>query len=355
MEDMLGSVAELLSEGVVVLEPRERPHLVTCCNAAARRLLNLGPDIVGQSLDAAGAMGQRIVAAARSASDAGHAVRLRLAQEDGLLAGEVEARVSCLVGGAAIVLREVEPDEAERAAAAFEGKMACAARVCGRVGHDMNNFLTGILGYAELAGDYLAPDSQEYAHCMRVVESVDRASAFNADLLAMASREVVSPVAIDLSSHLPRLRATLVEAAGPGVTVEIGTPGEPLRISMDPARLDRVLRILASNAGRAMDGRGVVRVAVERRTVSSATLDGTARLDAGVYALIRVSDTGAGLEPGVRAHMFEPFFTTRVGVKAAGVGLGVAFGLVRQAGGAVTADGEPGAGAEFRIYLPELG
>ena len=359
MHGTLAALAAAIDEGVVVLEaPAGRANpasaRVICCNAAARRLLGIVGDPIGRPLaETAPGAAARLAEAVASASAQGGVARLTPGDGGVWGDGTVAARLAIADDGVVIVLREEEPGQAERACAEFEEKMACAARVCGCIGHDMNNLLAGILGYAELADDCLPPGSPGHEHLAHALQSIDRASALTADLLAAASREIVLSSEVDLLSYLPARRPLLEEAAGPHVVVELHAPETPLLVFADRTRLDRVLSILASNAGRAMPDGGVLKVTAERHVVADARVEGAIRLAPGVYARIAVADQGIGFDPSIAARLFEPFYSAWSGSRSAGLGLAVAYGIVRQAGGFLGAEGQAGLGATFRVYLPE--
>jgi CheY-like chemotaxis protein len=75
-------------------------------------------------------------------------------------------------------------------------------------------------------------------------------------------------------------------------------------------------------------------------------------LSAGPFVVVRVSDTGSGMEPHVASRVFEPFFTTKEVDKGTGLGLSQVYGFVKQSGGNIVIDTAPGAGTTFRLYLP---
>jgi two-component system cell cycle sensor histidine kinase/response regulator CckA len=121
---------------------------------------------------------------------------------------------------------------------------------------------------------------------------------------------------------------------------------------MDPTQLDQALLNLVANARSAMPDGGTL-------TIETAVTDspGAASLwgqepTMGGFAVLKVSDTGAGMTKEVQSCLFEPFFTTKSVGEGAGLGLATVYGIVKQSGGSVTVESEPGHGAVFSIYLP---
>jgi two-component system cell cycle sensor histidine kinase/response regulator CckA len=126
---------------------------------------------------------------------------------------------------------------------------------------------------------------------------------------------------------------------------------EPVTVRADRSRIEQILLNLVINARDAMPDGGVIVMEVEPVHVT----DDPARrppLPAGPYVRLRVADTGTGIPPEVAAHIFEPFFTTKAKQHGTGLGLATVYGIVTEAGGAITLASGPDVGATFQILLP---
>src|SRR5688500_8973518 len=109
---------------------------------------------------------------------------------------------------------------------------------------------------------------------------------------------------------------------------------------------------LAINARDAMPGGGLLRVIMRRTSVDADFARAHAPMVAGDYVLVEVSDTGSGMSDETIARAFEPFFTTKHPSQGTGLGLSTVYGIVKQSGGFIWIESEPGRGTTFRIYLP---
>jgi CheY-like chemotaxis protein len=126
----------------------------------------------------------------------------------------------------------------------------------------------------------------------------------------------------------------------------------PVTAKADPSQLEQVLINLVVNARDAMPTGGRITIEATNTTVRDNSSREAAELSPGPYALLTVSDTGVGMSKNVQDHIFEPFFTTKESGQGSGLGLSTVFGIVKQSGGHIFVDSDPGRGSAFRIYFP---
>jgi PAS domain S-box-containing protein len=229
-------------------------------------------------------------------------------------------------------------------------KMEALGQLAGGVSHDFTNLLTAILGYCELALSDLQPDDPLRHDLEEIRSAGERAASLTRQLLAFAHREVLQPQIVDVNAlvrQLERLVRRLLSAQ-----IELVTTLEPnvSRVKVDPASIEQVLVNLTVHARDGMPGGG--RVTIETANVSINGSDGSdGSVPPGSYVLIAVRDTGDGMDAEARARVFEPFFTQGDQGKGS-LGLATVYATVRQNGGHIEVESEPGAGTSFKILLP---
>ena len=233
-------------------------------------------------------------------------------------------------------------------------KMEAIGRLAGGIAHDFNNILTAIIGY----GSILLRKMDEADHLRQnvelVLESANRAAALTQGLLAFSRKQVMTLRRIDLNTTITGLERFLRRIIGEDVELAVSCASRPLMIMADSGQIEQVLMNLATNARDAMSRGGRLAIATEPADMDDAFRKAHGYGKPGLYAMITVSDTGAGMTADVSERIFEPFFTTKETGKGTGLGMSIVYGIVKQHGGYINVYSEPGIGTTFRIYLPRI-
>ena len=228
-------------------------------------------------------------------------------------------------------------------------KLESLGQLTGGITHDFNNLLTVIFGNLELA-EIECEGNVTLQKCIaNAMQASRRAADLTAQLQAFSRRQALLPTTVELNDHVSDTLDLLRRSIGEGIEVVTELDPAPLAVRVDPPKMEAALLNLAVNARDAMPGGG--RLTIATRAV---TLGGRAgsELPPGPYVELVVSDTGTGMEPEVAKRIFEPFFTTKGVGQGSGLGLSMVFGFVKQSGGHIEVESQPGRGTTFRIYLP---
>ncbi len=231
-------------------------------------------------------------------------------------------------------------------------KMEAIGQLAGGVAHDFNNLLSVIIAYSDmLLGEVGAQDPRS-RRVVQIRKAADRAAALTRQLLAFSRKQVLQPRILDLNAILADAEKLLHRLIGENIDL-VTVPSLDLgRVKADPGQIEQVIMNLAVNSRDAMPKGGWLIV----ETANVDLDDGYAREHAGArpgpYVLLTVTDTGTGMDRETLAHIFEPFFTTKELGKGTGLGLSTVYGIVKQSGGYIWVDSEPGGGTTFKIYLP---
>ena len=230
-------------------------------------------------------------------------------------------------------------------------KMDSVGRLAGGVAHDFNNMLGVILGHAELAMTHLDASHPLSADLQEISRAAKHSADLTSQLLAFARRQPIRPRPLDLNQAVAALLNVLRRLVGENIEV-IWNPGaEPWTVKADSAQIDRILINLAANARDAIAGVGVLCIETQNVTIDheSPAVDA---VPPGEYVMLLVSDTGVGMSAEVLQHLFEPFYTTKDVGHGTGLGLATVYGAVKQHGGFIGVESQPGRGTTFRLYLP---
>jgi PAS domain S-box-containing protein len=233
-------------------------------------------------------------------------------------------------------------------------KMEAVGRLAGGVAHDFNNLLT-VIGSctAFILADPTLPEEHR-KDLEEVKKATDRATSLTRQLLAFGRTQVLRPATLDLNERLAELHPMLKRLFETTIEIrmEPGTGLWPVRA--DPTQIEQVLLNLALNARDAMPEGGHLTFSTENVIVAPdhAGPDREYVMKPGEYVVLKVCDTGVGMDAETQRKIFEPFFTTKEIGKGTGLGLATAYGIVKQSGGYIKVCSSPGSGTEFRIFLP---
>jgi PAS domain S-box-containing protein len=222
-------------------------------------------------------------------------------------------------------------------------KLESVGRLAGGMAHDFNNLLTVISNCATIAARNVTPTSRAGEALAEVLDAARRGAELTRRLLAFARRQVVDPRLVDVSQELESMRPLLARLLGDDIGLTVDVRGEPGPVRIDPSQLEQVVVNLAANGRDAMPDGGQLHIEI---------VDGRRDAPAGDWVELRVRDTGSGMSENVRAHAFEPFYTTKTLSGGTGLGLATVHGIVTQAGGDVWLSSSPAQGTTVVARLP---
>ncbi len=233
-------------------------------------------------------------------------------------------------------------------------KMEAVGRLAGGVAHDFNNILGIIMGYSDIALGEITPDTAVRKYLAQIKKASHRAALLTRQLLAFSRQQVAFPRILDLNAVVQNVTTMLLRLVGEDIEIEFRP--DPLigSIKSDPGQIEQILMNLVVNARDAMPTGGKIIVETGHAELDEHYIAQHAGAQAGQHVVLKVSDTGCGMDEATKAHIFEPFFTTKDVGKGTGLGLSTVYGIVKQSEGYISVYSEPGKGTTFKIYFPRV-
>jgi PAS domain S-box-containing protein len=229
-------------------------------------------------------------------------------------------------------------------------KMEAIGRLAGGIAHDFNNLLTVIGCCAEAIN--MQPDLpvDVLLSTSEISHATDRAAALTRQLLSFSRHQLVAPKLINLNTVLAGTELILRRSLGDDIVLKFSfEPGCGV-ILADASQLEQVVMNLAVNARDAMPNGGELSISTH-----GVTLDGSQQAEGlGDYLMLNVTDNGSGMSQEIQQHIFEPFFTTKHSSKGTGLGLSTVYGIVKQSGGFIQVESQPGCGTSFQVFFPAV-
>ena len=231
-------------------------------------------------------------------------------------------------------------------------KMDAIGALAGGIAHDFNNLLTAILGHADLLRMEAAPGSEMHEAVTTIENAAKRAAELTQQLLGFARRGKFLNVPLNLTGIVEEVARLLGRTLDKNIVIRQIHERPGLMMLGDPGQIQQVILNLAINARDAMPGGGTLTLTTARARFTQPQRLSQAQLAPGEYCVISVSDSGTGIPEEHRERIFEPFFTTKEVGKGTGMGLAMVYGIVKNHGGAVHLESEPGQGSRFTVYFP---
>ena len=241
--------------------------------------------------------------------------------------------------GAVVLLRDVTQEQELELRVRRSERLAAVGQLAAGAAHEIRNPLTAIKGFIQLIGRRLEGETAGYIEI--VLQEIERIEGIVNDLLLLARQPKPRLRQVDVARLLGRLVDMIrVDEGARGCTVELVVAGPLPLVTADEAQLRQVFLNLMRNGLDAMPGGGLLRLRASHDPAAGTVI-------------VEVEDRGAGIPPEHLGQIFDPFFSTKEG--GTGLGLAVSYGIVRNHGGHIDVDSEPGRGTRVRVVLPVAG
>jgi len=234
------------------------------------------------------------------------------------------------------------------------GKMEAVGRLSGGIAHDFNNILGVIIGYGQVLKRRLGSQN-DLLECAEEIEKAgQRAASLTRQLLAFSRQQILTPSILKLNDLVLDMAKMLPRLLGEDIAVNTSLSSDLGMVKADQSQIEQVIMNLAVNARDAMPEGGTLRIETANVELDQAYAWQHPGAKPGHYVMLAVIDAGTGIDPDTITHIFEPFFTTKEVGKGTGLGLATVYGVVKQSGGYIWVESEPGKGASFQIFLPRV-
>ncbi len=263
-----------------------------------------------------------------------------------------EGEITGIVGVGRDISQRIEAEQQIRQAQ----KMEAVGRFAGGVAHDLNNMMMIIMGFSDFLLGALEREDPSWSDAEEIRKAAERAMHLTRQLLAFGRHRVVAREVLSLNHVVSGMERMLRPLVGEDIALITQLAPELGGVEADYGQMEQVVMNLALNARDAMRPGG--RLTIE--TMDADFPEGYAfehlgfEIPAGSYVLMVVGDTGHGMTAEVKAHLFEPFFSTKPTTHNSGLGLATVYGIVVQRGGYIWVDSAPDQGTSFKICFPRV-
>ena len=361
LQDLNDGIIRNMREGIILTDDQ---GVIRFVNPASGSMLGYqGDDLLGQAWTSIIASGQEDLledASRRIHSDRAGSYELDLLRRDGsrLPVWASGTHWTAPDGGhllRLVVFTDVSERNRLMQQSLHAQRLEAVGRLAAGLAHDLGNLMTVTQVGAGLLARRMAPDDPLLEPVLAIKSASERAAKLNKQLLTLSRMEVIQPQALILTSVVRGLEPMLQAILRPSVDLRLALEADLWPVRADPSQLERVVTNLALNARDAMPDGGTLTIETANLVVDDTFTGEVVGMAQGDYVVLKVTDTGLGMDENVRAHLFEPFFTTKAAGSGTGLGLASVYGIIRQNQGVILVESEPGQGTAFTIYLPRGG
>ncbi len=232
-------------------------------------------------------------------------------------------------------------------------KLEAIGRLAGGIAHEFNNILTAIIGNVDLL--LLGSGNEETTmELMEIRSAAERAAILTGQLLAFGKKQLIETENMDINEQIIEMKETFLNILGGKITLILRLTDKNTMVRANSSQLNRALINIVTNAKESMPDGGTLIIKTETIILDKDTTDTTTPITPGKYVVIKITDTGVGIDKNILPRIFDPFFTTKKFGEGSGLGLSIAYGIIKQFGGEITASSTPGKGTAISIYLPAI-
>ncbi len=247
------------------------------------------------------------------------------------------------------VIRDVTELEALQEQLLHAQKMKAIGTLAGGIAHDFNNILMGIQGNISLVKMELAEDNPIKEMADNIQNLIQQAASLTRQLLGF-TRGTKHETVIQNINDIITNSAQIFGRTHKEIIFQMHLHENLWHVKVDRGQIDQVLLNILVNAWQAMPSGGTITIASSNVQLSDTLAP--AGIAAGKYVKVSITDTGIGMDEATRLRIFDPFFTTKEMGRGVGLGLTTAYTIIKQHGGFIEVQSEPGKGSVFTIYLP---
>ena len=231
-------------------------------------------------------------------------------------------------------------------------RLESIGKLAGGIAHDFNNLLSVIINYGNFALAALHAQDPMREDISEIVAAGERAAALTSQLLAFSRQQILRPEIVDLNHIVHGMQGMLRRLIGEDINLVSNLHSDLGYVKADPSQMEQIVMNIVVNARDAMPKGGRITIDTRNETIAESPEAHYRSLTPGRHVLMQFTDTGTGMDEQTKLRVFEPFFTTKDAGKGTGLGLSTVYGIVKQSGGSIWIDSEPGAGTTFKVYFP---